>query len=189
MSRSVSWIMTYSTRPGDTLDRVGGQPSHLPYFWPRCQACQERMAFVGQLYDSDRLSLDGHLALQFYVCDDCQDKQRWLHMEALPKAAPLNSARVGVRRRSQPRRYIHYSPVEDSMDQWELNRRRLAEEELPDKHLRRDKVGGLFPYDGDEGPKITPSNLMVAQFLWQGVGATVYLYRSAKYGFYPYLYC
>jgi hypothetical protein len=75
------------------------------------------------------------------------------------------------------------------MDQWELNRRQLAEEELPDKHLRRDKVGGLFPYDGYEGPKITPSNLMVAQFLWKGVGATVYLYRSAKYGFYPYLYC
>ena len=188
MRSSVSWVMDYSTRPGVTRDRVGGLPSHLPYMWPRCQACHERMSFVGQLYAADWLPLDGHLALQFYVCDDCQEERKWLHMEALPPSAPSNARKVGVRCRSRPRRYIHFTPVEDSMDQWAFNRRRLAEEELPDKHLRRDKVGGLFPYDGYESPKITPANRMVAQFVWPGVGAAVYLYHSARHGFYPYLY-
>ena len=47
MAHSVSYLMEYSRRQRDTPDRVGGLPSHLPYFWPRCQACQERMAFVG----------------------------------------------------------------------------------------------------------------------------------------------
>jgi hypothetical protein len=163
-------------------------PSHLPYTWPRCQACQGRMAFVGQLYASERLPLDGHLALQFYVCDGCREERKWLHMEALPRASPANDRRTGVRCGSQPVRYIHYTPVEDSMDQWAFHRRRLAEEELPDKHLRRDKVGGLFPYDGSEGTKITRQNRMVAQFVWPGVGAAVYLYHSARHGFYPYLY-
>ena len=188
MGRSVSWLMEYSTRPGDTLDRVGGVPSHLPYVWPRCQACQGRMAFVGQLYASERLPLDGHLALQFYVCDRCREARKWLHMEALPKDSPANDRGAGVRCASQPRRHIRYTRVEDSMDQWAFLRRRLAEEELTDIHLRRDKVGGLFPYDGAEGTRITRQNRMVAQFVWPGVGAAVYLYRSAKYGFYPYLY-
>src|SRR5262245_12150384 len=88
--RSVSWVMDYSTRPGDTLDRVGGVPSHLPYTWPRCQACQERMAFVGQLYASEWFPLDDHLALQFYVCDRCREERKWLHMEALPRGSPVN---------------------------------------------------------------------------------------------------
>ncbi|MGL6094752.1 MAG: hypothetical protein ACRC7O_02975 [Fimbriiglobus sp.] len=109
-------------------------------------------------------------------------------METLPSAAPVNDRRVGVRCILQPRKYIHFTPVEDSMDQWEFNRSRLAEEELRDKHLRRDKVGGLFFYDGYDGPKITAKNRMVAQFIWPGIGGAVYVYRSDRHGFYPYLY-
>ena len=44
--------------------------------WHLCQACQERMAFVGQLYSSGWLPVDGHLALQLYMCDDCQEERR-----------------------------------------------------------------------------------------------------------------
>src|SRR5205085_1380574 len=153
--RSVSYIMEYSRQPRDTRDWVGSLPSHLPYFWPRCQACQERMAFVGQVYSSDWFPIDGHLALQFYVCDDCRETRKWLHMEALPKNASVNRQGVGVRCRSQQRLYITYSAVEDSTDQWNFNRRKLAEVELSDEHLRRDKIGGLFPYDGYDSPKIT----------------------------------
>lgn len=189
MERSVSWVMEYVTRPGAALDRVGGLPSHLAYQWPRCQSCHEQLAFVGQLYAGDGLPLDGHLALQFYVCQDCQEEHRgWLHMEALPPTAPANDRRVGVRCRSQPRRYIRYSPVEDSMDQWAFNRGAVTAEDLPDDHLLKDKVGGLFPYDGYEGPKITPANRMVAQFSWKAIRAAVYVYRSTRYGFYPYTY-
>jgi hypothetical protein len=74
------------------------------------------------------------------------------------------------------------------MDQWSFNRRKLAEEELPDKHLRRDKVGGLFPYDGYDGPRITPTNRMVAQFTWKAVNGPIYLYQSSRRGLYLYHY-
>jgi hypothetical protein len=146
------------------------------------------MAFVGQLYAKDWFPIDGHLALQFYVCDDCRETRKWVHMEALPKTASANTQRIGVRCRSQPRLYISYDPVEDSMDQWTFNRRMLAEEELPDKHLRKDKLGGLFPYDGYESPKITKRNQMIAQFIWRGIGVALYLYESTEQGIYPYLY-
>jgi hypothetical protein len=146
------------------------------------------MAFVGQLYSSERLPLDGHLALQFYVCDACREIRKWLHMEALPPSAPANDRRFGVRCPSQPRRFIHYTPIEDSMDQWTFLGSELTGEDLPDKHLRFDKVGGLFPYDGYEGPAITRTNRMVAQVTWPGIGAIAYLYHSSKAGLYAYLY-
>ncbi len=180
--------MHYSRRPGRGLDRVGGLPSHSPYLWPRCQACQERMAFVGQLYASESFPMGGHLALQFYACHECRERRPLVHMEALPVSASPNLRRVGVRCLTQPKLHISFTAVEDSLDQWSFNRRRLAEVELPDEHLRRDKVGGLFPYDDYEGPKVTRENRMVAQFVWPGIKAAVYLYHSSRFGFYPYLY-
>jgi hypothetical protein len=164
------------------------------------------MGFVGQLYTKDWFPIDGHLALQLYVCDDCRKTvgvasrsgavvkgapisvASTLHLEALPATAAENSRGLGVRCRFQPKRTISYNPVEDSMDQWEFNRRELAEEELPDKHLRRDKLGGLFPYDGYESPKITRRNRMIGEFIWRGIGGTVYLYHSTRHGIYPFLY-
>ena len=151
------------------------------------------MGFVGQLYACDRLPLGGSLGLQFYVCDNCRESFNSLandrlpiHMEILPPSAAENAGREVVRCRRQPIQYISYTPVEDSMDQWAFLRRRLAEEELPDTHLRRDKVGGLFPYDGSDCPRITPTNRMVAQFTWAAVGGPIYLYQSSRRG--PYLY-
>lgn len=203
MERSVSWVMEYHSRPCGTPDYVGGLPGHLPYAWPRCQNCQERMAFVGNLYSSDWLPLGSHLALQFYVCDNCRvtfnstagsrikkmanDKVP-IHMEMLPPTAAANTSRLGVRSPSQPKQYISYTAVKDSMDQWTFNRRRLAESQLPDKHLRKDKVGGLFPYDGYDSPQVTRQNRMVAQFIWKGIGGPIYLYQSIKEGFYLYYY-
>jgi hypothetical protein len=52
--------------------------------------------------------------------------------------------------------------------------------------LRRDKIGGPFPYDGYESPPITRRNRMIAQFLWKGIGGPIYLYQSATEGLYPY---
>jgi hypothetical protein len=153
------------------------------------------MAFVGQLYASDWFPLGNHLALQFYVCDQSRvtfgkeaNDQVPIHTEVLPRTAAANTSRVGVRSTRQPARYISYTPVEDSMNQWTFNRRKLTEAELPDKHLRRDKVGGLFPYDGYECPRITRNNRMIAQFIWEGIGGPIYLYQSAKEGIYPYYY-
>ena len=105
-----------------------------------------------------------------------------LHLEFLPRAAPKNLGHHGIRCKSQPKLFIDYDRVEDSIDQWTFNRRRIPEQDLPDKHLRQDKIGGLFPYDGYDSPKITKKNEMVAQFHWVGIGGTVYLYRSAREG-------
>jgi hypothetical protein len=195
MESSVSYIMEYSRRRRDTRDWVGGLPAHLPDKWPQCQRCQERMGFVGQLYASDWFPIDGHLALQFYVCDECRTTFKKManddvpiHMEELHSTAPANTKRIGARCKSQPKLYISYVPVEDSMDQWTFNRRKLAEIELPDKHLRKDKIGGLFPYDDYECPKITKRNRMIAQFTWHGIGGAIYLYQSTKNGIYLYHY-
>jgi hypothetical protein len=153
------------------------------------------MAFVGQLYASDGFSLGEHLALQFYVCDDCRvtfgkqaNDQVPIHMEVLPRTAATNTSHTGVRCPSQPLRYISYTPVEDSMDQWTFNRRKLAESDLPDRHLRRDKIGGLFPYNGYDGPRITRQNRMIAQFFWKGISGPIYLYQSTREGIYLYHY-
>jgi hypothetical protein len=195
MARSVSWVMAYHRRPQGERDRVGGLPDHLPNVWPVCQLCQQRMEFAGQLYACDRLPLGGPLGLQLYVCDNCRrtyngqaNDRLPIHMEMLPPGAAENTRRQGVRCRRQPLRYVSYTSVEDSTDQWALIRRGLAEEELPDEHLRRDKVGGLFPYDGYECPRITRTNRMVAQFAWAAVGGPIYLYRSSTRGLYLYHY-
>src|SRR5260370_42573058 len=116
------------------------------------------MAFVGQLYASDRFPIDGHLALEFYVCDECQETRKWVHMEALPKTAAVNGQGVGVRCCSQPKLYISYLAGEDSTDQRTFNRRKFAEGGLPGKRLRRDKGSGLFAYQRHESPKDTRPN-------------------------------
>lgn len=194
MPSSVSFLMTYSRRRGQSHDRVGGLPRHLPHQWPVCQRCQQRMGFVGQLYTSEWFQLGDLLGLQFYVCDECRETVRdanpdvTIHLEELFRDAKLNGKNVGVRCRRQPRLFITYTPVEDSTDQWTFHRRDLNVEEMPDRHLFRDKIGGLFPYDGSEGPRITKSNVMIAQFAWKGIGGPIYLYRSSKRGVYLYHY-
>lgn len=57
-----------------------------------------------------------------------------------------------------------------------------------DRHLTSDKVGGLFAYDGSDGPKITRANRMIAQFCWAAIGGPVYLYDSNAEGLYLYHY-
>ena len=195
MVHSISWVMGYHRQSQGWLDRVGGLPSHLPQQWPRCQLCQDQMEFVGQLYSSKQLPLGGPLGLQFYICDSCRETYNGqandrlpIHMEVLPLGIAENSGRDGVRCRRQPIRHISYTPVNDSTDQLSFNRRRLAEEDLHDTHLRQDKVGGLFPYDGCDSPRITPANRMLAQFTWAAVGAPIYLYQSSAKKLYFYHY-
>lgn len=75
------------------------------------------------------------------------------------------------------------------MDQWTFMRRKLTEEELPDKHLRQDKVGGLFPFDHDsDGPKITPKNSDGRAVQVGRGGGPIYLYQSSTLGLYLHYY-
>jgi len=162
------------------------------------------MAFVGQLYRSEFFPVD-HLAVQFYVCDDCRKQlhpasvhgginkkitlniANTVHLQPIPTNAGSNESNCGVRCVHQPKLYIAYTAMDDSMDQSAFNRRKISEEQLADQHLRNDKIGGLFPYDGFDSPKITKSNRLLAQFKWQGIGATLYLFESVKRGLYPFL--
>ena len=89
-------IMDYHRKPGPGLDRVGGLPSHLPYVWPRCQMCQGRMGFVGQLYWVEPLGLRKHLALQFYVCDDCREPCKPHANDVVPIHMSVCSVKKGV---------------------------------------------------------------------------------------------
>ena len=67
-----SYLLIYDKAESMEGDRLGGLPSHLPYVWPRCHSCHEKMAFLGQFYQSEALDLHGHFCLQFYACEeDC----------------------------------------------------------------------------------------------------------------------
>ena len=88
MARSVSWVMGYHRRPQGEPDRIGGLPAHLPHVWPRCQICQDRMEFVGQLYSSERFPLGGPLGLQFFVCDGCRETYNGQANDRLPITTP-----------------------------------------------------------------------------------------------------
>src|SRR5262245_60053375 len=115
MKRSVSHVLRYSPKSGGTDDWVGGLPAHLPSVWPRCQMCRHLMAFVGQLYAKDWFPIDGHLAIQMYVCDEHRKTIKYpnsrksfsisesLHLEFLPRTAPRNSQQKGVRCKLQPK--------------------------------------------------------------------------------------
>ena len=82
MSHSISYVMEYTTdeRSGD---KIGGLPTHLPTNWPTCGCCQEFMPFIGQLNKSDRLTLNGNLAIHVYTCLDTRNP----HLEVLPPVA------------------------------------------------------------------------------------------------------
>jgi len=190
MPPRVSYLMTYSRSRRKTHDWVGGLPRHLPHQWPKCQRCQESVGFVGQHFASKWFPLDGQLGLQFYVCDECRETfgdsnpDVTIHMEELFSGAKLNTKKAGVRCRWQPKLFITYNPVADSMEQWTFDRSDASLDEMSDRHLEEDKIGGLFPYDGYETPKITKSNRMIAQFTWKGIGGPIYLYQSTKKGIY-----
>jgi hypothetical protein len=201
MPSSVSYVLKYSAKGNDAGDRVGGLPRHLPQVWPRCQMCQHPMAFVGQIYAKPWFPLDGQMALQFYACDEDRKtievpysrKKSFsisepLHLEFVAHTAAKNPGRKGVRSKFQPKLYITYEPVKDSMDQQTFLRRRLPEQALADKHLRSDKLGGMFPYDGYDGPAITRKNRMIGQLGWVGIGGLVYLYQDVEKGIYAFRY-
>ena len=74
------------------------------------------------------------------------------------------------------------------MDQMTFTNSQLSEVELPDSHLREDKLAGLFPYDGYEVPAITKENRCIGQMKWNAIPETLYLYESASDGPYFVLY-
>ncbi len=162
-------------------------PDHLPISWPRCECCREPMLFVGQLYRSELLNLDGNLALQVYKCEDSDN----FRLVVIPANAEQNIDQVGIVSDRQMK-FIIFTPVEDPIGQWAYLEDIDTGQYLPEqhKHLHMDKVGGLFPYDGSDAPPITQSNLMIAQFggnRWQtDEYSMLYVYKSkVPYGFYP----
>jgi hypothetical protein len=85
------------------------------------------MAFLGQLYGGEHFPMGGHLALQIYVHDDCMDVgSQLVHLELLPMSSPENLSRVGIKHQSQNLEYIHFTPIEDSIDQWAFHRKKLS---------------------------------------------------------------
>ncbi len=186
--QSISYVMEYvdGHHGGDQL---GGLPSHLPYNWPRCQSCQAIMAFVGQLYACEWFPISGFFCLQFYICADrCDLDHSFIQLERVHHGAKPNRRRLGRPHADQPLKTIRYCEVEDSMDQMTFTNGQYSEEQLSDTHLRDDKLAGLFPYDGYEGPAITKDNRCIGQMKWNAIPETIYLYESASDGPYFLLY-
>lgn len=186
--RSFSYAMEYvdGHHGGDQL---GGLPSHDPYNWPRCQSCQSEMAFVGQLYACEWFPISGLFCLQFYMCvERCDLDRSFIQLERVHHGAKRNRRAVGRSHPEQPLKTIRYFEIEDSIDQMSFTKQQLSEGELPDTHLRNDKLGGLFPYDGYEGPEITADNRYIGQMKWDAIPEMLYLCESRTRGPYFFLY-
>jgi len=193
MGKSISYLMEYS-RGNTGLDRFGGLPSHLPHNWPRCQCGQERLAFMGQIYACDWFPLNGLLCLQFYTCvRRCLLDVDLLHVELVHPGAPTNRRCEGVANPDLPVRTINYFAVEDSLDHGTFLGMISGEDPvwpvLKDEHLYSDRLGGIYTFDGTEGPVIDESNRCIGQFQHPCIRReTIYLYESTKEGIYAHTY-
>jgi len=146
------------------------------------------MAFIGQLYACDWFPISGLHCIQFYVCiERCDLDHSFIQLERIHSDAKRNRRQIGRAHPDQPKKTIYYRPVADSMDQMTFTEQRLSEDDLVDKHLRDDKLAGLFPYDGYEGPEINDDNRCIGQMNWKVIPAMLYLYENSD-GPYFYLY-
>ena len=186
--------MDYS--PGDTgPDRIGGLPSHLPVNWPRCQGGQERLAFIAQIYSCDWFPLNGLFCLQFYACvERCHLEVDFLHMELVHEGALENGKKRGVAHPDLPVKTINYTPTRDSLDhdtfleiisddnqEWPV---------LKDEHLHKDRLSGIYTFDGYEGPVVNKTNRCIGQFRHPCDPQTgLYLFHSDTEGIYLHAYC
>ena len=180
---TTSYVVEY-TEGHNGPDRLGGLPSHLPPRWPQCQCCQDDLSFIGQIYSSERCYFAAYLCLHFYMCtDDCTGHgDLLLHMEPLPKTAKKNLSNLGTVHPDQPNITLTYSAITDpilSEDEAEL-------EDAP--HIFEDKVGGLFPYEGD-GLDINEDNVCYLQMIWPVVGIQIFVCNSKERGVYLATYC
>ena len=184
-----SYVMEYKAGHRGN-DRMGGLPTHSPYNWPRCHSCHSRMAFIAQIYTCQWFHLEGLMCLQFYICeDDCGD-QPFVHLECVHQGAPLNTANEGRVHPRQPKLTIQFWRYEDPLDQTGYGRG----DNLPNgffkdfDYLFSDKLCGLFPIDGSEGPPLSKLNRCIGQMNWPVVPGMLYLYHHNQFGPYLFLY-
>jgi hypothetical protein len=141
-----AWYMRFSEGHGDGgLDRIAGQPTHLPTVFPLFGSTGEHLAFIAQIYCTQhRLAIPDTLCVQLYqeVAD-----------EPLPVAIRLP---VDARENFDHLGRIHPSIRELRID-WELKN---DPDEIPDcfeftdeeRQLMESKVGGTPYYTDDELP-------------------------------------
>ena len=146
------------------------------------------MVFVGQLYACEWFPISGLQCIQFYICNmPCDLNRSFIQLERIHSDAQRNRKQIGFPHPNQPKQTIYYNAVTDSMDQMTFTKKQLSEDDLPDKHLRDDKLAGLFPYDGYEGPEITNENRCIGQMNWNIIPEMMYLYENSD-GPYFFLY-
>lgn len=189
-----SYYMVYGKGHGRTLDRVGGKPTHLPGQWPVCDECGEDMAFVGQLYaDDDWFPLDGNMCLHL---DRCVAHPLEVKVVLLPFDAAQGNGRIGRSHPKQPKLSIDYDVADDPIDHrayWDISKKpELLDFEPPLKGheylFTADKIGGVFPFNGDEIPEQSKDNQLILQVSWKAFKAAVYVYKSKKKGWYAFAY-
>jgi hypothetical protein len=189
-----SYYMVYRNGHGRSLDRVGGRPTHLPGQWPMCDECGEEMAFVGQLYaDDDWFPLDGNMCLHL---DACVKHPLEVKVVLVPFDAAEGNGRIGHSHPKQPKLSIEYEVADDPIDHrayWDISKKpELLNFEPPLKGYEylfsADKIGGVFPFNGDEIPEQSKDNQLMLQVSWKAFKAAVYVYKSKKKGWYAFAY-
>ena len=175
---TTSHVIKYIKGHKDT-DRLGGLPTHLPHRWPQCQSCQTDLAFVGQVYSSEKCQFGDYLCLHFYMCViDCTGEgDLLLHMEPIPKDAVENESKFGTAHPDQSKTTLRYTAKVDP----DVPIEELTAENAP--HIFKDKVGGLFPYEGD-GLDVNENNVCYLQMFWPAVGVQMFVCQSKERGIY-----
>jgi hypothetical protein len=135
--------MRFSEGPDDTLDRIGGLPTHLPAAFPTYEPSGEVLAFIAQIYCTpERLAIPNTLCVHLYQ-----------EVEPLPVAIRVPS---DARENRNNLGRAHPSIRQFRID-WEMKN---DPEEITDnfeytdeeRQLMESKVGGTPYYTDDELP-------------------------------------
>jgi hypothetical protein len=135
---------------GQSLDRIGGVPSHLPESFPSgAGASGGQLAFIAQFYcTSERLNIPGTLCIQLYQDRDVGEGGDPLPVAIrVPVGARQNTQRLGM---VHPGIEVHDIVFEAKDDPDELSDDLWLSDQ--DRYILDSKVGGTPCYTDDELP-------------------------------------
>jgi hypothetical protein len=140
-----AWYMRFSEAGDDSIDRIGGLPTHLPKVLPIYEPTGEPLAFIAQIYCTpERLALPDTLCVQLYQEVDGEPLPVAIR---LPLDAEENRDKLGLVHPNVQRLRIDWELMNDPdefPDSFEL-----TDEE---RQLMESKVGGTPYYTDDELP-------------------------------------
>jgi len=144
MTLKPAWYMNFAEgHSGNTLDKIGGLPSHIPDAFPRYEPTDEELAFIAQIYcTTERLAIPGTLCIQLYQEIDYGPLPVAIRV---PVGAKENTDQLGLIHPRIRKYEIHWEQEDDPEtipDDWELTEK--------ERRLMQSKVGGTPHYTDDD---------------------------------------